>query len=55
MSGSRPGPDGSQVIHRITWTPNEDGSVRQHWQTRRDGDAWNTAFDGLYVRAGKTP
>ena len=55
MSGSRPGEDGATVIHRITWTPNEDGSVRQHWQTSSDGNSWSTAFDGLYVRRDPEP
>jgi hypothetical protein len=51
LSGELPGPDGGSVTHRITWTPNGDGSVRQHWETSTDGEEWNTAFDGLYVRA----
>ncbi len=33
----------------ITWTPNADGSVRQHWETSEDGKTWKTAFDGLYT------
>ena len=37
-------------LNRITWTPNPDGSVRQHWETSSDGGtSWTTAFDGLYV------
>jgi hypothetical protein len=52
MSGTRPGPDGQAVTNRITWTPNEDGSVRQHWETSTDGEHWTTAFDGLYAREG---
>lgn len=40
---------GAKTIERITWTPNPDGSVRQHWQQSTDGGAtWSTAFDGLY-------
>jgi hypothetical protein len=50
MSGARPGPDGTMVTHRITWTPNEDGSVRQVWETSADGSDWTAVFDGLYVR-----
>jgi hypothetical protein len=39
------------TLNRITWTPNKDGSVRQHWQTSTDqGKTWQTAFDGLYRR-----
>lgn len=34
---------------RITWTPNADRSVRQHWETSTDdGKTWKTSFDGLY-------
>ena len=37
-------------LNRITWTPNPDGSVRQHWEQSTDGGStWTTAFDGLYV------
>lgn len=47
MVMSRTRPDGT--IDRITWTPNEDGTVRQHWQTSSDeGKTWSDAFDGLY-------
>lgn len=43
--------DGVHQRERITWTPNADGSVRQHWQSSRDeGKTWTTAFDGLYKR-----
>lgn len=38
-------------INRISWTPNKDGSVRQHWQASQDaGKTWSTVFDGLYVK-----
>ncbi len=38
-------------ISRVTWTPNADGSVRQHWESSPDdGTTWNTLFDGLYVK-----
>lgn len=46
--------DGKELVNRITWTPNPDGSVRQHWQTSSDGGAtWTTAFDGIYRRKAK--
>lgn len=42
---------GQKLINRITWTPNADGTVRQHWETSDDdGATWKTAFDGLYRR-----
>lgn len=37
-------------IDRITWTPNQDGTVRQLWETSKDGVKWETSFDGLYKR-----
>lgn len=41
---------GGQIrTERITWTPNVDGTVRQHWEQSADeGKTWTTAFDGLY-------
>ena len=47
------GPD-APSINRITWTPNEDGSVRQHWQVSKDrGKSWSTLFDGEYRSPSK--
>lgn len=40
-------------VQRITWTPNADGSVRQHWESSADGKTWTTVFDGLYTRRGE--
>ncbi|MHA7871258.1 MAG: tetratricopeptide repeat protein [Hyphococcus sp.] len=43
--------EASGSINRVTWTPNDDGSVRQFWEVSSDGgETWSTAFDGLYVR-----
>ena len=40
-------------IQRITWTPQADGRVRQHWESTSDGGkAWTTVFDGYYTRHG---
>lgn len=52
MEGRRPARDGGgEVIHRITWTPNEDGTVRQLWKASKDeGANWSVLFDGLYTR-----
>ncbi len=45
---SEPGEDG---INRITWTPKENGDVRQHWEVSKDGGkTWETAFDGIYSK-----
>jgi hypothetical protein len=41
----------ARVRHRIEWTPQADGRVRQHWQQSKDGGAtWLTVFDGWYRR-----
>lgn len=43
--------DGGQVTkHRITWTPNQDGSVRQLWESTDTTGKWIIAFDGQYTR-----
>jgi hypothetical protein len=57
LSGRRPASDGAgETLHRITWTPNEDGSVRQLWQASPDeGASWSVLFDGLYVRRAERP
>jgi hypothetical protein len=40
-------------LNRITWTPNPDGTVRQHWEQSTDaGATWATIFDGLYAPRG---
>jgi hypothetical protein len=42
---------GGIALQRITWTPQPDGRVRQHWETSTDGGkTWSTAFDGMYSR-----
>lgn len=49
LEGQRRLPDGTETTERITWTPDADGSVRQHWQSSRDrGMRWTTVFDGRY-------
>jgi hypothetical protein len=52
LQGRRPARDGSgMTLHRISWTANEDGSVRQLWEASRDdGRSWSILFDGLYTR-----
>lgn len=39
--------DGKTYRNRITWTKNDDGTVRQHWEVLQ-GEEATTAFDGLY-------
>ncbi len=56
LEGERPAPTGKgSVRHRIAWTPNEDGTVRQLWEASQDGGMnWSVIFDGLYTRAGES-
>ncbi|MEM6639722.1 MAG: hypothetical protein AAF610_07455 [Pseudomonadota bacterium] len=42
----------SGPLDRITWTPLDNGDVRQHWQQSKDnGATWVDVFDGLYKKA----
>jgi hypothetical protein len=52
LAGERPTPKaGGPVRDRISWTPQRDGSVRQHWEVMKPGQStWETVFDGLYKR-----
>ena len=51
LEGTMPGRDGSPVQHKIQFTPQEDGTVRQHWQASRDGGkTWADQFLGIYKR-----
>jgi hypothetical protein len=42
---------GEPYFHRITWTLNDDGSVRQYWETITNDKDVTVAFDGLYKKA----
>ena len=57
LSGQRPARDGHGMTqHRISWTPNPDGSVRQLWEASKDeGGSWTVLFDGLYIKAPMSP
>jgi hypothetical protein len=50
LEGQTVGAEGQITKHRITWTPNADGSVRQHWESTDGKGEWGTAFDGKYTR-----
>ena len=40
LSGTRPARDGKgTALHRISWTPNPDGTVRQLWEASTDDGA----------------
>jgi len=41
----------SGTVNKVTWTPREDGSVRQLWEQSSDqGESWAVVFDGIYTR-----
>ena len=51
LEGESKNQQGETVTNRITWTDNDDGTVRQYWEVSQDnGETWSTAFDGLYTR-----
>jgi hypothetical protein len=50
MEGQNAGDDGKITKHRITWTPNPDGSLRQLWESTDATGRWITAFDGRYTK-----
>ncbi len=52
LEGQTVGADGQVTRHRITWTPNADGSVRQLWESTDAGGGWSIAFDGRYTKRG---
>lgn len=42
---------GAETRHKLTFSMNDDGSVRQFWETSSDaGASWQTSFDGHYVK-----
>ncbi len=52
MTGPSPTDPKTTVLQRITWTPANDGSVRQLWELSSDaGKSWTVLFNGRYVRA----
>jgi len=47
--------DGKSMVlegggQRITWTPNDDGSVRQLWEAVDGKGKWSVIFDGKYTK-----
>jgi len=41
---------GETYRNRVTWTHNEDGTVRQLWEILKDDKVTSVAFDGLYKK-----
>ena len=50
LEGQTTDADGKPTKHRITWTPNPDGSVRQLWESTTANGERAIAFDGKYTR-----
>ncbi|MEN9864790.1 MAG: hypothetical protein RL748_380 [Pseudomonadota bacterium] len=50
LEGNGFDPRGQAIKHRISWSPNPDGSVRQLWESTDAAGKWSVAFDGLYVK-----
>ncbi|MDF0715946.1 hypothetical protein PY092_07290 [Muricauda sp. 334s03] len=46
--------EGKKFRNRITWTKNDDGTVRQFWEVLGEDEKTSIAFDGLYRKAEKT-
>ena len=42
--------EGKLYFHRVTWTLNNDGTVRQLWETITNKTEVTVAFDGLYKK-----
>ena len=45
--------EGKVFFHRLTWTENDNGTVRQLWETITETTNVVIAFDGLYKRKNK--
>ncbi len=50
--GERKTYEGQVLQHKMVFTPNEQGQVRQHIHESSDGENWEEYFNGLYVPAG---
>jgi len=50
LEGQTVGMDQKTTKHRITWSANPDGTVRQLWESTGSNGEWTVAFDGKYTR-----
>ena len=50
LAGETRSNDGTVTKHRITWSSNPDGTVRQFWESTDPSGNWVVAFDGRYSR-----
>ena len=49
LEGETTDTGGEVTMHRITWTPNANGTVRQLWEVTDTAGGRSVAFDGLYT------
>lgn len=51
LTGTTYNAKGKEVVNKIIWTPNTDGTVRQQWMVSNDlGKSWQSIFDGMYKK-----
>lgn len=56
FTGRSIGANGSEEIARASFTPRDDGTVRQFIEQSSDkGETWHVYFDGLYAPKGSAP
>ena len=56
LTGNWPAPGAAHQLIRMTYSKNEDGSVRQHGESSVDhGVSWKTAFDFIYRPQNELP
>ncbi|MCW8090822.1 hypothetical protein [Alteromonas sp. ASW11-130] len=52
LYGKRKTKEGKMIDHKISWTPQQNGSVIQHWEMRKvDNGSWRTLFKGIYTNS----
>lgn len=51
LEGRYAAPSGTTLKMRGTWTPLDDGRVRQFFETSPDGETWSPWFEGYYGRS----
>jgi len=51
LKGEGKARDGKKLQHEIAWTLQEDGTVKQHWRMKKEGDSWQDAFVGIYRKS----
>ncbi|MCW8108024.1 hypothetical protein OPS25_05890 [Alteromonas ponticola] len=51
LTGKTMTKEGAMRQHKISWTPQQNGSVIQHWEMRKAEDEnWQMLFKGIYTK-----